>query len=267
MHLQTWAGKETVLKALIQYAKYSTLWLSDQSMSEQLEKIVLRESKRNNAVFRPHALEALSDFVTLRKETDMYPQTYATVQPLIESSLDDSEDMDVDSKSGGPSSKSITESTLANAAMALLNSLNPSIIDTKDLSTRLSQTLHLSNRIIKEHRGRKAIDAIYDCEKSLFEKIAQWPPKSQLAPPQSLSNPLLEKVLSEYANQIFASSDHVEQTRVKAAEAAVAMAPIARQGGNELKVAFARGLTDAKGLERSVPVRQILERAGRLLEE
>jgi len=254
---KTWEGKETVLKALIQYAKNSTYWLADDKVAEQVEKIVLRESKRNNVVYRQHALECLGDFAELRRGVNMYSHVYGVTKPVIEGSLENAEDMDVDFKSGGPSSKAVIESTLANAANALLKSINPSKTKDKALSSELTQTLELVNRIRVEHRSRKTVDAIYDAQKSLFERLHE-------AQEGDLEG-RLESILIEYTKQIFASGDQVEQTRIKAAEATVALAPIARQG-HRIKAVFVQDLLAAKEQERSATIQQSLDRARKLVD-
>ena len=71
------------------------------------QKIVIRESKRNNAVYRQEALSSLGDFAEWRKDRDLYSQVLEITEPLIEDWSDDTDNMDVDSASGGPSSKSM----------------------------------------------------------------------------------------------------------------------------------------------------------------
>ena len=68
---------------------------------------MIRESKRNNAVYRREALASLGDFVELRVDYDMYPLLFEITEPVIQDWSDDSDHMDVDSSSGGPSSKSM----------------------------------------------------------------------------------------------------------------------------------------------------------------
>ena len=246
------------MRALIQYTKHSTYWSTDPKVAEQVEKIVLRESKRNNVAYRQHASECLANFVELRTNVDLYSQTHAIVAPIIEEALDNSEEMDVDSKSGGPSSKSVLESTLANSARALLNAINPSTTDMKELSSRLAQSLKLINRIKDEHRSRKAIDAIYEGERFLFEKIDK-------AQQGSLQNHL-EDVLIDYSKQVFSFADQVEMTRIKAAEVVVALAPVARRA-KKLKDVFVEGVAAVKQEERSATVQQILDRARKVVDE
>lgn len=255
---KTWEGKEIVLKALIQYVKKNTYWSTEAKLAQQVEKIVLRESKRNNPTYRPYALECLGDFAELRREIDMYSSVYGVTQPVIEESLNGSEEMDIDSNSGGPSSKAVTESTLANAATALLKSINPSRTKHKDLVSNLTESLELVNRIRTEQGSRKTTEAIYDAQTSLFQRLHE-----------AIDGKLpgsLESILIGYTEQAFASSDFVEQTRIKAAEAVVALAPIARQG-DRIKAIFVQILSAAKEHERSATVQQSLERAKKLVHE
>lgn len=254
---KTWDGKETVLKAFIQFLKNSAFWYQDEKIAEQVEKIVLRESKRNNPAFRQHSLECLGDFAELRGKEDMYPKVYEITKPVIEEILGESDEMDVDSKTDGPSSKAIAESTVANALTALLKSINPQKRTGKDLCESLSQTLELMDRV-KAGASRNTMNAIYDALKSLFERLN----KADL---KSLADPL-QNVLIEYVHRVFGFTDQVEQTRIKAVEAAIALAPIAG-GEDRIKVEFGREIAAARSLERSASVQQALDRAKKVLDE
>lgn len=254
---KTWEGKENVLKALVQYAKNSTWWSTDPKVAEQVEKIILRESKRNNPAYRQHAFECLGDFVELRQEVDMFSLVYGIVKPVVEESLDSAEEMDVDSKLGGASSKGVIESTLASAASALLKSINPSRTKNDDLRSELTQVLELTDRIRTEHRSRKTTEATYDAQKSLFERLHEAQGGDLLQH--------LESILIEYTKQVFASSEQVEQTRIKGAEASVALAPIARQR-DRTQAVFVQEVSTAKEQERSASVQQILDRARKLVD-
>ena len=66
---------------------------------------MIRESKRNNPSYRQEALASLADFVDLREDHDMYPQVLEITEPIIQAYADDSSAMDVDSPSGGQSSR------------------------------------------------------------------------------------------------------------------------------------------------------------------
>lgn len=69
------------------------------------QTIILRESKRNNAQYRQHALAQLGDFIELCRTVDWYDLVYEITSPLIQDLVDDDHGMDIDSKSRGPSSK------------------------------------------------------------------------------------------------------------------------------------------------------------------
>ena len=252
---KTWDGKETIVRALIRLAKSSTFWATDQKVGEQFERIVLRESKRNNPVFRQHALECLGEFVKLRETFDMFPQVLGVTKPIIEEMLSESDEMDVDSNSGGPSSKTVMELTLANASAALLKSINPRKRSGKDLVSSLTETFELTSRARTGAASRITLNAIYDAQKELFEKLDDV----------QLSESL-EAILVVYVKQFFGSGDEVEQTRVKASEAAVAVARIASKG-TLTKAAFAESLASARAQERSVSIQQSLDRTKKILEE
>ena len=251
---KTWEGKETVLKAFIHFLKSNKFWADEPKVAEQVEKIVVRESKRNNPAFRQHALECLGDFAELRETVNMYPQVYGITKPVIEESLEESDEMDVDSQSGGPSSKLIKETNLVNALRALLKSINPQ--KAGNLESELKQTLELINRVRAAAASRNTLNAIYDGEQTLFGRLNKFQ--------ESISVGTLEAVLSDYILQIFASADSVEQTRLKAAEAVNAIAPMACRS-DRLKSILVGRLAEAQGQERSSSVQQSLDRARKLL--
>ncbi len=254
---KTWEGKENIVKALIHLAKNSTFWSNDQKVGEQFEKIVLRESKRNNPVFRQHALECLGDFVQLRDAVNMFAQVLGVTEPIIDEMLSDSDEMDVDSKSGGPSSKTVTEATLANASTALLNSINPQTGSQKDLISSLTKALEFIGRIRSGAASRITLNAIYDAQKKLFDRLNE-------VHHDALQGPL-ESILVEYVKQLFSTSEQVEQTRLKASEAAVSVAPLVSKG-NSIKTVFTEHLATARAQERSVSVQQSLERARKIVD-
>ena len=68
---------------------------------------MVRESKRSNPSYRRHAIACLGQFVELREEADLFEQIYEIVEPVIRESLDDTDDMDVDSATGSRSSKAM----------------------------------------------------------------------------------------------------------------------------------------------------------------
>lgn len=254
---KTWEGKEIIVRALIHLAKHSTFWLKDQKVGEHFEKIVLRESKRNNPVFRQYALECLGDFVELRETVDMFPQVLGAVKPVIEEMMSDSDEMDVDSKSGGPSSKVVKELTLANASTALLKSVNPRKRSGKDLVSSLTETLEVVGRVRTRAASRLTLNAIYDAQKKVFERLNGVQDEALSAP--------LESILVEYVKQLFSSSEQVEQTRLKASEAAVSLASLMSKG-KSIRTVFTAEVASARAQERSLSVQQSLDRARKIVD-
>lgn len=254
---KTWEGKEIILEALIQLAKNSTFWTTDQKVGEHFERIILRESKRNNTIFRQHALDCLGDFVELRDTVDMFPQVLAVVEPIIEEILSDSDEMDVDSKSGGPSSKTVKEVTLANASTALLNSINPRKRSGKELVSSLTEAMGLVSRVRTGAASRLTLNAMYDGQRGFLDRLGE-------VEDEALPEPL-ESILVEYVKQLFGGSEQVEQTRLKASEAAVSMARLTRKG-KSIKTTLREELGRARAQERSVPVQQSLDRAREIVD-
>ena len=254
---KTWEGKEIIVEALIQFAKNSTFWTKDQKVGGHFERIILRESKRNNTIFRQHALECLGDFAELRDTVDMFPQVLAVVEPIIEEMLSDSDEMDVDSKSGGPSSKTVKEVTLANASTALLKSINPRKRSGKELVSSLTEIMGLVSRVRTGAASRLTLNAMYDGQRGFLDRLDE-------VEDEALPEPL-ESILAEYVKQLFGGSEQVEQTRLKASEAAVSMARLTRKG-KSIKTGLREELGRARAQERSVPVQQSLDRAIKILD-
>jgi proteasome component ECM29 len=254
---KTWDGKETVLKSFITFAKTSTLLATNEATASQMQKIIIREVKRNNPRYRQYALACLGDFVELRDTVDLYPQVSEIANPVISDALGDADDMDIDERSGGPSSKSITEETLANAAAALLKSINPKSRSGAELVTSLSQTLETIVKVTAGSGSRIVHNAILDAQKSLFAKL-------ELQDSATFTD-ALEDVLVEYVKVLFSAWEGVEQTRLKRAEVAVAMVALCRKSGRlgGVLAAVREGVEGVEGRERSVGVKQVLGRAGK----
>ena len=114
-------------------------------------------------------------------------------------------------------------------------------------------------RTFAEDGGRKAHDAIYDAEKSLFQKMQK---EAGEAPSDSMTS-----LLVGFLETLFGSRDQqVEVTRTKASEAGAAFAPLT--GTSErLRSALISRINTATTQERSVGVQEALERARRAIPE
>ena len=204
--------------------------------------------------YRQHALLCLGDFLEVDKNAAWYEEVYSITQPVIQDLLDDADEMDVDSKSGSPSSKVVAERTLANAVRTLLKSVvTGSSTDEKHLQANLTQCFELVTQTL-QRRERVVQEAILEGEKFLFQQIASLVPTSAL-----------DDVLIRYASTLFEQDEQrVESTRAKAAKAAAELAVYAAKRSS-LKEALASGLRVARQRERSQSVQQVLDRASERL--
>jgi len=267
------------MKAVVGYLAY----MYPANRRSRLQKIMLRESKRNNIDYRQEALACLGDFIELRVGIDLFTQILEITQPIILDALDESTKMDVDSPFGGPSSKSMqviqtvkssssanvnfrSELTLAHALSSLLRSIDPkcridqgksyplrcqdgSLIGILvELTSALGQVLDLIKKATARGGSRTVQDEIYSAEKGLFDKMQDV-----------RMNGSLDDTLIEYAQSLSGSRNQVEQSRLKAAEVGVALCPLARKG-SRMREILKQQLTQLQAQERSVPVQQCLER-------
>ena len=96
---KTWDGKEKIVSVFPKFVKnVPTLW-TDAKVSAQMQKIALRESKRNNTAYRPFAVEALGDFAQIRQDLDVSVDILDYFNTLIDE-LTNGDAMDVDDPKG-----------------------------------------------------------------------------------------------------------------------------------------------------------------------
>ncbi|OLN96306.1 Proteasome component ECM29 [Colletotrichum chlorophyti] len=99
LSLKTFPGKEKLLDSYPQFVeKGQALWKNDPAIAAQQLKIALREAKRNNEEYRPHASKALWKFAEQREDLDLLEDISAIVSGSLDDMLDEDR-MDVDSSS------------------------------------------------------------------------------------------------------------------------------------------------------------------------
>ena len=249
---KTWEGKEKVLQALVLLAKHSSLLSSDHGIADQMGKIVFREARRNNDAYRPHALQCMGSFAELRKDVDMYDEVSEIVTKTIKELLSREDDMDLDT-SNGLSSRTIGENTLANAAAALIKAMSTSMSTEDNLDPRMTQTMGLLTRANKSSFASKSLKiAMYENLQVFFKTIQGR---------NEAMSEALEHTLVKYAELVLSVNDEVEQIRLKAAEAALAMAALVKKGGKGLKSTFTLVLEKMQAQERSITVKEKLAKA------
>ncbi|KAF6807407.1 proteasome component ecm29 [Colletotrichum sojae] len=98
--LKTFPGKEKLLDAFPSFVRCGKkLWENDEGVAALHVKIALREAKRNNEDYRPHAFKALRRFAEQREDRDMLDEIANVVGGSLDDWLDEDR-MDVDDASG-----------------------------------------------------------------------------------------------------------------------------------------------------------------------
>ncbi|KAL9079366.1 MAG: hypothetical protein Q9157_001753 [Trypethelium eluteriae] len=120
---KTWEGKEVVLEAFATFVqKGPGEFLSKNNVADEVKKIAMREAKRQNEAYRPHAYAALGRVAAARKDQDF------AVVDIIGSVIDqltnpDEDAMDIDSGKGSQKD-TLRDLTLENAIEALAPGVN-----------------------------------------------------------------------------------------------------------------------------------------------
>ena len=252
---KTWSGKEEVLRSFIVFVQNRKA-LTDETLASQVRKIMIREAKRNDVEYRVHALSCLAEFCKLDEKEDHFPQVLQIVEPLMINDKDaESESMDVDSKTGGPSSKSVSELIPINSARVLLAAINPcgKVRTGAGLISALEQSQKLLAEVMTSKASQKTQTLILEEIGVLLKRLLS----------ESAPNGEIQQTLVPYIDLIFMPGvERVEQTRSKAAEVAERLAySIGSSGSNELLKALESALRKARQEERSNAVQKTLEQA------
>ncbi|KAK5943714.1 proteasome component M29 [Knufia obscura] len=162
---KTWDGKEKVVEAFPPFVKRARAIWPDKS--KQMQTIAIREAKRTNLSYRPHAISALAEFANIRLDLDISRDVMPFLIELVESLIDDTDAMDVDGASakGDRSSEILLNETLSAAITCMCAVLRGS-------ST--PETLDSSLAVLRNVRSRNesAVElSLYQAAKSLIARI------------------------------------------------------------------------------------------------
>ncbi|KAK3989901.1 proteasome component ECM29 [Cladorrhinum sp. PSN332] len=99
--LKTFDGKEKLLEPFPLFVERSEdLWKTDTKFADALKKVAVREAKRNNDEYRPHAFQCLWKFAAARTDLDMLSDISTIVGPYLTVEKDDPDAMDIDEPTG-----------------------------------------------------------------------------------------------------------------------------------------------------------------------
>ncbi|RGP76946.1 proteasome-associated ecm29 like [Fusarium longipes] len=128
--LKTFAGKEKLLDSYPRFVeKGRSLWTSDSKIAAQMEKIAIREAKRNNDEYRVHAFSSLWKFAKARDDLDMLDRITEVVTPYLDELKGEGEvdAMDIDSKDQAKKEQ-LAEKTASNGFEAIARGYNRTTI-------------------------------------------------------------------------------------------------------------------------------------------
>ncbi len=259
--LKTFDGKEQVVIAFVKFTEAGkAFWSSDEKISAQMTKIAIREAKRQNAVYRPHALLGLGTYVTARADVNLFESVLAVMKPQVEAINEAaSEDaMDVDGEEG-----KIWNTKTINAALeALLRAAtaHPSV-------SQLAALLETVQAFLKSQKFDISTKVVfYERSEAYFKALTKTEDKSStLATGRDAYG--LAKTYFELLEVSEGAGSEVART--KRAEAANAVVDAVKSGclghATEQQQKFinaARGqLAKALDEERSKGVKRVLETA------
>ncbi|KAI9053424.1 hypothetical protein LZ554_002382 [Drepanopeziza brunnea f. sp. 'monogermtubi'] len=261
--LKTFDGKEKVLEAFIKFTKAGkSLWSVEPSIAAQMKKIALREAKRNNDNYRPHAFTSLGEYSEYRTDIDMFDDVYKVIAPILEDFNDedkmDTSDDSKDSKSHESAATTAGISALFRAVN--INSLNPSPL------THLPELLEVSKKVTNSTKVTVATNlTLYERSKVLFDGLRKRT--------HTQGSNLYDLAVSFFAILKVGSGSGVETMRLKRAEAAEMIIGcliggvfgMFKDGQQDCKLKMKEAVEEAMKNERSPGVKAVLDRCLRAL--
>jgi proteasome component ECM29 len=264
--LKTFDGKEKVLEAFVKFTNSGkSLWSAESSIAAQMKKIAIREAKRNNDVYRPHAFNSLGQYSEARTDIDMFEEVYKIVAQILEDLCsEDKMDTSDDTPSGGRSQES---ATITASISALFRAVNIKQLDTSPLA-HLPLLLEVIQKILPSPKITVAARTmLYERTKSLFDGLRKRI-HSQGSSKYELALGFL-KILD------IPSGSGSEAMRMKRGEAAESIVlaftggvfGMFKEGRDEVKATMRGMVADSRKDERSPGVRTVLERVMKALDE
>jgi proteasome component ECM29 len=172
LSLKTFDGKEVVLHAFVKFTKAGkSFWEKEHGVATQMKKIAIREAKRNNEAYRPHAFTSLGEFSEARTDIDLFDEVFSIIGPtLVELTNEDKMDTTDNGKLDGKSNEA---ATITAGISALFRAVNSKHIDPSPL-IHLPRLLEVVNKVLPSSNTTVATRLnIYERTKALFEGLCK----------------------------------------------------------------------------------------------
>ncbi|KAL2064832.1 hypothetical protein VTL71DRAFT_3972 [Oculimacula yallundae] len=258
--LKTFDGKEKVLDAFVKFTKSGKLlWSAEASIAAQMKKIAIREAKRNNDVYRPHAFTCLGEYSEARTDIDMFDDVYNIITPILEDfNSEDKMDTSDDTKDGNKSHESAATTA---GVSALFKAVNIKLLDPSPL-THLPKLLEIVKTVTSSNKITVATNlTLYKRSKELFDGLRKRT--------HSQGSSYYDLALKFFLVLDVASGSGIETLRMKRAEAAEMIVESLvggvfgtfKDGRDDLKTKMKEMLVEARKNERSPGVQTALDRS------
>ncbi|KAG4435892.1 hypothetical protein IFR05_008623 [Cadophora sp. M221] len=263
--LKTFVGKEKVLDAFVKFTKSGKLlWGAEPGIAAQMKKIAIREAKRNNDTYRPHAFTSLGEYSEARTDIDMFDDVYNVVTPILEDfNSEDKMDTSGDTKDGNKSHESAATTS---GVSALFRAVNIKLLDPSPLA-HLPKILEIVKTVTTSTKVTVATNlTLYERSKVLFDGLRKRT--------HTQGSNRYELALNFFTVLEVPSGSGTEIMRLKRAEAAEMIVEclvggvfgMFKDGRDDLKTKMKEMIVEARKNERSPSVQTALDRSLKALE-
>jgi proteasome component ECM29 len=170
--LKTFDGKEKVLDAFVKFTKATkAVWEKDPILAAQMQKIAIREAKRNNDAYRSHAFASLGEYSDARTDLDMFDEVHGIIASKLQE-LTDEDKMDTTDDTNS-SAKSEEAATITAGVSALFRAVNIKDLEPSPL-THLPKLLGVIKQVLPSSKVTVATRlTLYERTKVLFDGLSK----------------------------------------------------------------------------------------------
>ncbi|OQO09014.1 hypothetical protein B0A48_05905 [Cryoendolithus antarcticus] len=244
---KTWEGKEVVLGAFVKFVQTAKTWyLKEATVADAITKIAVREAKRQNVAYRPHALQTVAQVSDARDDVEISKTVLEIVTSLFDAELQ-GDKMDVDEDAAKASKDNeIRDNTLAAAVEAVFSSIKPDLFKPDNVRIAMLAALTQTDRL--SHPGVVIRKALYTSLAKLFAGLSA-----------EKSNPAAEdsEIVAAVKHLLFRAEGGSEALRLLRADAIIA----AGKFSSRLVAAVRTQISDEAAAEASPTVRDRLRLA------
>ncbi|RAH83393.1 proteasome component [Aspergillus japonicus CBS 114.51] len=256
---KTWDGKEVVLKAFARFIKQAKrLWEAKPQFAEATKTITLREAKRNNMTYRPHALIVLGEVSQAREDLDFMPETISIVTQVLDQIEEDGDPMEVDAGSSRRPTQ-VLDDTLAACVECLLHCCQPVSHQPASVVQEHMEGIVPNLRRALGRGGRNVQTTLYRELCAVLDQLGTW--EASQSGEVDLRGP--QKALAALASEMLSRDidTSLEKVRLGRAQATASYVKLCTQMRCPIDETLWKTIRAWRDEERSGLVQQVLDRA------